>query len=189
MSKTPPNTRSRTTESGYHIGRPIGECAFTGETIEPGTEFIATLCETEFTSADGVQQTILERLDISEKAWEDNARPECLVFYWRTTMPDRESDQQAFVDDEVLVNLFDRLEGDDDPQRMAYRFVLGLILMRKRLLRCVSTEVRGDRTVWLMRRRGETAETPAIEMFDPDLDEQHERDLADQLGEVFRGEI
>lgn len=169
----------------YEIGRPVGECAATGRQIAPGELFVATLCESDEEREDGTTRTFFHRIDFSVDAWESGSRPERLVFYWRTVMPQPNEKHDPFVDDEILMNLFERLESDDDPQRMAYRFVLGLILMRKKQLRCVRTEVKANESIWFMRRKGDSPEAPLIEMIDPKLADDRVREVADQLGEVF----
>jgi len=178
-------SKAKRTGPLYEIGRPVGECAATGREIAPGATFVATLCESDEEREDGSTRTFFHRLDFSIDAWESGSRPERLVFYWRTAMPQPNERRDPFVDDEILMNLFERLEGDDDPQRLAYRFVLGLILMRKKRLRSVRTEVKENRSIWFMRRKGDPPEAPPIEMIDPKLADERVREVADQLGEVF----
>ena len=117
--------------SGYEVQRSSGQCAFTGRQIEPGQAYMATLVEVGDS---------FERVDVSLEAWERGDRPEALFSYWRTVLPEPEKKQKVFVDDEVLMNLLQRLEGAEQPQRVAFRFVLALILMRKKLLRYDGSE-------------------------------------------------
>lgn len=166
----------------YDVARATGRCASTGAVIAPGETYIATLCERE--SDDG-----FDRLDYSMQAWERGDRPQRLFSSWRAVMPEPSRRAGAFVDDEVLLNLFHRLADDPQPQRIAYRFVLALILLRKRLLKHDSTQNRGEQVVWLMRLKGEPPETPPIEVADPRLTSEQVREVSDQLGEVLRGEL
>lgn len=119
----------------YEIGRPVGVCAANGAAIEAGQGFVATLSEVEepLESGEGVRR-VLRRLDFLPESWEEIERPAGLVFYWRTTMPEPNEKDEPFVDDEVLLNMFERLADDEEAQRRAYRFVLGLILMRRKVL-------------------------------------------------------
>ncbi len=168
--------------ASYEIARASGRCAVTGRPIEPGTPYMATLCERE--GEEG-----FDRLDFSIEAWERGDRPPRLFSSWRTTMPEPSRKSRPFVDDEVLLNLFHRLADDEQPQRIAYRFVIALILLRKRLLRHDSTQREGERVVWLMRLKGDDLQTPAIEVLDPRLSTDQVREVSDQLGEVLRGEL
>ena len=84
-----------------------------------------------------------------------------------------------------------RLADDERPQRIAFRFVLALILMRKRLLRFVGrTDSDGDaRGRWKLRPRGADPESLPLEVEDPGLTDEDVRELTAQLGEVLMGEL
>ena len=60
------------------------------------------------------------------------------------------------------MDLFERLADDERPQRAAFRFVLALILMRKRLLRFAGRKAGGEggKEWWLMRPKGVGADQP-----------------------------
>lgn len=170
--------------SQYHVARSTGRCAATDRELEAGESIIATLCEREDEGFD--------RHDFAEAAWTDGARPERLFSHWRTTVAEPDDDgRQAFVDDEVLVDLFHRLAEDDREQRVAFRFVLALILMRKRLLRFVGRADAGPdgAEVWLMRQRGQETDTPSLRVINPRLDEDDVHELTAQLGEILDGAI
>ncbi len=171
--------------SHYHIGRPTGVCAATGDALAPGDAFIATLAERD--EDDG-----FDRHDYALEAWENGARPERLFSYWRTVVPDPEDPKDdALIDDDVLIALFERLAEDERPQRIAFRFVLALILMRKRLLKYVGRETddEGGDERWLMYPKGVKAPEPPLEVVNPHLSDEDVRDLLDQLGEILRGEF
>ncbi len=168
--------------ASYEIARASGRCAATGQPIEPGAPYMATLCERE--SEEG-----FDRLDFSLGAWERGDRPARLFSAWRATMPEPSRKTKPLVDDEVLLNLFQRLADDEQPMRIAYRFVIALILLRKRLLKHDSTQRQGERVVWLMRLRGDEPGTPPLEVIDPRLSTDQVREVSDQLGEILRGEL
>lgn len=169
--------------TGFEIARATGRCAATGAAIEPGQAYVATLCERPDDAG-------LDRFDFSMPAWEEGRRPERLYSYWKTTMPEPDGKKQPFVDDEVLLNLFHRLGDDDRAERVAYRFVVALILTRKRLLKHDSTaRDASKRAVWLMRLKGDPLEAPPVEVVDPGLTEDRLREVSDQLGEILRGDL
>jgi len=188
--KESPTKNTRNTPK-YEIGRALGICAATGREIGPNEHYIATLREIPEQQPDGSTRNILKRFDYSLDSWESIARPAHLVFYWKAKMHEASDEAQPFVDDEVLLNLFDRLEDDEEPTRRSYRFVLGLILMRKKLLRCIRTERKINEngeteSVWQMRKKGTPPDTPEIPMIDPKLKNEEVHELADQLGTIFR---
>ena len=181
----------------YDIQRPTGVCAFTGRTIEPGESYTATLVEVDQADAESgkADNGGLKRIDVSADAWDKGLRPDDLFCFWRATVPEPAEKKKLFVDDDVLMNLFRRLEDTDRPDRLAFRFVLTLILMRKRLLKYTRSEQRPDdagnqQEWWTM--RGKSIEGAEPEMFDvlnPGLDEQQLQHVTEQLGEILEAEL
>jgi hypothetical protein len=165
----------------YQVARPTGVCAATGAALRPGDWCIASLCEREGGAG-------FERKDYSLAAWEGGDRPVGLFSHWRTRVPESTDSRRLLVDDEVLVNLFERLAADARPQRTAFRFVLTLILMRKRLLKYVGRDNEGGQERWLMQRRG-TAEQQPEPVVNPHLADDDIRTLTDQLSEILHAEI
>lgn len=170
--------------SEYHISRPTGQCAATDQLLPPGAVCIATLCENP-------EDDSLVRRDYSLEAWEDGVRPEGLFSYWKAIVPQPNDRRGGLVDDEVLRDLFERLANDERPQRISFRFVLALILMRKRYLKFVGRQaVEGDRAErWLMRHKGAEPDDPPIEVINPHLSDDDVRDLTEQLSEILQSEL
>jgi hypothetical protein len=183
----------------YDVEHPTGRCAVTGRSFEPDETYIATLVE------DGDD---LRRLDVSLAEWDSGWRPDHLFSHWKATVPRPEEKRQLFVDDDVLMNLLRRLADADQSQRIAFRFVLALILMRKKLLRYNRSERRTERTDpqtnqpierewWLLTPKldlskgplGKWNEEETIEVLDPNLDEEQIRQVTDQLGQILQAEL
>jgi len=174
----------------YDIERPTGQCAFTGKTLEPHEEYVATVVE--FEREEGAAGLGLKRIDVSAEAWEAGSRPERLFSYWKSTVPEPTEKKKLFVDDAVLLNLFRRLEDTEQEDRLAFRFVLALILMRKRVLKYASTERRDDEEWWKMTYKavGEPAEkTETLTVKNPHLDEERITKVTEQLGEILEAEL
>ncbi len=166
----------------YRVGRSTGVCAATDQTLEPGAACVATLCERP--EDDG-----FDRRDYAPQAWEAAPRPINLFSFWRTTVPQPHAKQATFVDDDVLWDLFERLAEDTRRQRMAYRFILALILLRKKRLRYVGRIGQGETERWLMVPKGADANLPPLEVVNPHLRDEDIRELTDQLREVLQGEF
>jgi hypothetical protein len=161
---------------GYEVGRPGGICAVTGRPIQPGEKFHAALRETP---------TAFERLDISTDAWAEFPKTDLLAS-WQTVMPTGEAKKKIFVDDEVLLELFERLAGTTEPAKLNFRFVLGLILMRKRLLIYENTRLEGDKEFWTVRRRGRDGN---LDLLNPRLGEEQITEVSQQLSQVLNEEL
>ena len=196
----------------YDIERSSGQCAFTGKIMQPGEPYMAVLVEIDpaevaaqagekepakgKTSKSGAQQAAMvlgfKRLDVSMQAWEANQRPPRMFGYWKSTVAAPNQKKKLFVDDEILFNLFVRLGEGENTQRQGFRFVLGLILMRKKLLKYEGSFQKTDesgqlREWWRLIGRG--TQGPVLEMMNPQMDEAMVNQVKDQLAEVLAAEL
>lgn len=209
--------------TSYEIPKTSGVCASTGRTLEPGETYYATLVdvppeEREPQPAEGSAEASqarakpdaaaslgFRRLDVSAEAWEQGFRPQGLFSFWKSTVPQPNAKKKLFVDDAVLMNLLRRLADTTEPQRLAFRYVLALILMRKKLLRydgstkktvAVDGEER-EQTFWLLTPKldvtkghfGKWNEEETLEVLDPKLDEPQIEQVTQQLGEILEAEL
>jgi hypothetical protein len=163
-------------QSGYEVSRPQGLCVVTGQVIGPDEKFMAALRETP---------TGFERVDVSMPAWPDFDRKDVLAF-WQTTMPKHEAKKKLFVDDEVLCQLFERLADVQEPAKLNFRFVLGLILMRKRIVLYETTRQEEGRDVWVVRLKGRE---DRLDLVDPKLTEAQVAEVSQQLGDILHQEL
>jgi hypothetical protein len=174
MSTAAPQSKPQ--QAGYEVPRPAGHCSVTSRKIEAGERFFAAIRETP----DGI-----ERVDVSPEAWEGFDRAGVLAF-WQTVMPAHEQKKKVFVDDEVLCTLFERLSDASEPVKVNFRFVLGLILMRKRFIVYEGSRQEGGRDVWVVRMKGREER---LDLIDPKLDEQQVTEVSQQLGEILNQEM
>jgi len=130
--------------------------------------------------------TGLERLDISMEHWPEWTDKSNLLGYWQTTMPRPEQKKKLFVDDEVLCGLFERLCETAEPAKLNFRFVLGLILMRKRLIQYESTRREADHEIWSVRFKGRDE---PMDLLNPRLNEQQVMEVSQQLSEILNEEL
>ncbi|MCC6580452.1 MAG: hypothetical protein IT440_08420 [Phycisphaeraceae bacterium] len=183
----------------YHVERTTGQCAVTGRALQVGESYIATLLEIDPVKPGDPG---LKRQDVSLDEWNKGFRPPRLFCHWRATVPEAHQKKRLFVDDQVLYNLLIRLADDTQPQRMAFRFVLALILMRKKLLRYDGVKQKPDaegrnQPWWLVTPKvdlakgplGKWDETATMEVLDPRLDDQQVLQITEQLNEVLEAEL
>ena len=193
----------------YEIERPTGRCALTGQELVPGDPYMATLVELD--EQEQSQKTAaaalgFQRIDVAWEPWQQGKRPDRLFGYWKTTVAEPHKKKKLFIDDDILMNLFRRLADDDDPRRIAFRFALGLILMRKRLLRydgntrrTAQDEAGQDKQQqwWQLTPKLDLAKGPLgkwnddepLEMLDCRLDEQQIQQVTEQLSNILQGEL
>lgn len=178
---------AKTAETAYEVGRAKGVCAATGKSIKVGDEFVAVLAEKgdEFV-----------RLDYSRSAWDKGVRPKpphVLIGFWRATMPAPDDRKARLIDDEALLDLFEDLGEAEDERRLAFRYVLALLLIRKKLLRYEGTHrdgAAGSGRVVLVRRPTPAKAPPAelVEVIDLNMNDQMVAEAVEQLGAVIAGD-
>lgn len=159
----------------WDINRPLGECCGTGETIEAGQEYFGALVETE--------QGLIRR-DFCEEYW-DREKPEVFCF-WKTKLPDPTEKKPVFIDDDMLMAFFERLADETDQEKLNFRFVLAMILMRKRRLKYDATRMDGDQEIWCVRVVGTK---DVVEVVNPHLDEEQIEQLSSHLGEILHADL
>lgn len=172
--------------TNYEIARATGVCAATDRPIEVGEQYIAALVDT------GGDAGLLRR-DYSMSAWEGGARPnapEVLFGYWTATRPDSNAPPKALIEPQEIAELFAQLEGATQERQIAFRFVLSLILMRKRVIKFVKRGEMDEGRQTMVVRWGMKSAGPSDEMMtviDPGMDDQAVADAMEQIGAVMMG--
>ena len=107
--------------------------------------------------------------------------------FWQMAMPAPDQvKKKIFVDDEVLCTLFERLSDTTEENKLHFRFVLGLILMRKRLLVYETSQTTEGVESWTMRVKGRE---DRLTMINPKLNEEQVKAVSAQLGEIMNEEL
>ena len=159
----------------WEVQRTEGVCAGTNRKLEPGEEYYAALIDKE---------TFFERRDYSCDYWEQH-QPEVFSF-WKTKIPEPSQKKKLFVDDNVLVNLFERLAEEKEELKVNFRFVLALILMRKRRLKYEDSRRDGTREIWSMRF---VRETETHDVINPQLTEEQIQEVSQELSTILQAEF
>ena len=159
----------------WEIRKTLGQCAGTGEEFGVGQEYFASLVET----GEG-----FERRDFSVEYWQEN-KPAVYCF-WKTRMEDPEHRKKLFIDDEMLMSFFERLGEETDKEKINFRFVLTLVLMRKRKLKYLSDAIRDGQEIWHMRVAGEGREVTVV---NPHLTEDQIENLSEHMGQIMQVDI
>lgn len=144
-----------------------------------GERFVAVLVERE-----GAVE--LEREDYSAEAWEGGARPAAparLFACWRAVMGAPDAKKSEFLGDDELMELFEQLGEATEARRLAFRYMLALVLVRKKLLRYEGTRD-GVMAVRLKTPAGQP-EAPIVEVKDPGLTSETLTGAMEQLGEIM----
>ncbi len=159
----------------WEINRPLGQCCGSGRKIEFGEDYYAALVETE---------QGLQRRDFSGEYWEQ-AKPPVYCF-WKTKLAAPDEKKRLFVSDDMLMAFFERLAPETEAEKVNFRFVLALVLMRKRRLKYDSTRVDAARELWRLRVAGDK---DLVEVVNPHLDENQIETLTSQIGQILQADL
>lgn len=106
----------------FEIQRSTRRCAATDRTLEPGEECYSVL---EVCGSDVV------RRDFAASAWA--GPPTEAIGWWKSRVPEPNAKKIKLAPNEVLLELFDQLA--ERPESEDMRYVLALLLVRRRVLR------------------------------------------------------
>ena len=160
----------------WDVARCAGVCVATGRELAEGEEHYAVL----FEDGEGFR-----REEYALEAW-DGPPPGAFCFF-KSRVPVREKKKRLLVDDDVLINFFTRLADEQQESRVHFRFVLALILMRKRILRYEETEIVEGNELWLMRLVRDK-DGPLHRVVNPQLNDAQIEQVSRELGAILHGD-
>jgi hypothetical protein len=117
----------------YQIDANTRRCAASGRELQVGERFYSVLLE---------QTGKFERRDYSAEAWQ--GPPEGTFSFWSGKIPASNSGRLPKIDEETLFDCFERLENDTGVDRVRFRFIVALLLMRKKRLKLEKTITEGS---------------------------------------------
>jgi hypothetical protein len=157
----------------YEISRTTGRCSVSGRVFTEGETFHTVLFETPHG---------YERRDFSEECWQ--GPPPDSLCHFLAQLPKKEKPHKTFVDDEVLLDFFRRMGDSQDTHKLRFRFVLSLILMRKRLLKYERTIRQEGSEVWEMRL---VRDKSSHRVLHPTMNDAEIEELTRELGTILQG--
>jgi hypothetical protein len=124
----------------YKIQPSSRRCMVTGRELQPGERCFSVLRE---------EEGKFVRCDYSPEAWQ--GPPHDAFSFWAGHVPAVEGRKRLTIDDDLLLDLLQRLEGQEDPARVKFRYVVALLLMRRKRLRFDEAVVLEGREVMCLR--------------------------------------
>lgn len=113
------------------------QCAVSGRTLLPGETYFSTL---------SLQPGGTVRQDYSAAEWRGPA--EGAIAWWRSQMAESDSSRPKLAPQDVLLNLFTELA--QRPDEAEFRYVLGLLLVRRRIVKLEETRRDGGDEVLVL---------------------------------------
>src|SRR2546421_6827727 len=110
--------------SDYQLQPNSRRCSVSGRELKPGETYFSVLLD---------EHGRFVRREYSREAWQ--GPPDGAFSFWCGKVPTREQDRRPPVDDDLLLDCFTHLEGQNEPARVNFRYVLALLLMRRKRLK------------------------------------------------------
>src|SRR4029077_907250 len=104
----------------YQIQPNSRRCAVTGRELQPGERYYSALLE---------ENHQFVRKDFASDAWQGPPTGAFGLWSGRVTAADAKA--RPRFDDDLLEDCFGRLEGQTEPSRVNFRYVVALLLMRR----------------------------------------------------------
>ena len=108
----------------FEIQGPTRTCCETGRALAAGERFYAVLTEEAGRYA---------RKDYAPEAW--RGAPAGAIAYWGGRVPATDTPRKPTFNEELLVDWFHHLAGRAEPDRVNFRYVVALLLMRRKRLK------------------------------------------------------
>jgi hypothetical protein len=167
---------AETLDREYKIGTPSRQCLACAKVFGVGDEYFSAVAET-------AEEDRLERQDFCPGCWKAD---QAYFSFWKTRVPEPGQSVQhgpRLVDMGRLLQLFEHLADAPDEPAQRFRYVLALVLMRKRRLRILeSRRLPGGGEKLTLREVG----TQRVhEVSCPNISEEEIRSVADRLGEIL----
>jgi len=156
----------------YDIASTTRRCARTGRDLKPGERHMVVLYD---------RDERLIREDISQDAWQ--APPEQAFAWWQSTVPQPGANIRLMIDEGLVYDCFIRLEGDAEPQKVNFRYVLALWLLRKRKLKFEEVK-KDERGEWLLLREARIKKIHQV--LDPHLNEEAIAQVQQEVEQMLR---
>ena len=125
-----------------------------------------------------------QRIDLCQKCWQGPS--DDMFSFWKTQVPAKEARPRRFVNDDVLLDFFQRLEGATEDLKVNFRYILCLVLMRKKLLKFEGTRRDAVGEFLKIKLRGQDA---VQEVFNPDLTPEKMEQVTVEVGQILNVQL
>jgi hypothetical protein len=124
----------------YQIQPNTRRCAATGRELAAGEKFFGVLLE---------EGGKFVRHDYSVEGWP--GLPAGALAFWQGKVATGSAPKRLPIDDDLLLECFARLEGQEEPARLSFRYVLALLLVRRKRFKLEQVRQEGGREVLVLR--------------------------------------
>ncbi len=120
------------------------------------------------------------RRDYCVECW-DKRDSENSFSYWKTKISKKPEKVEKYAKIDVFYDLFNKLENEKDLSRVNFRYVLSLYLMRKKVLKLITTHKTNDNEYLVLHNVKEGNDT---EVLNPRLSKEEVLAVTDEIGKL-----
>jgi hypothetical protein len=153
----------------YQIQPNTKRCAASGRELQPGEKFYSVLLD---------EAGKFVRQDYASEVW--HGPPANAFSFWTGRVSTSERGRKLRIDDDLLLDCFQRLDGQTEPGQVNFRYVVALLLMRRKRLKFEEARVEDGREILHLRCARTGAAYPVV---NPRLSEE---EMAAVQEEVFK---
>ena len=124
----------------YQIQPSTRRCAASGRELKPGERYFSVLLD---------EGSKFVRRDYGAEVWQ--GPPADAFSFWAGRVPAADGRRRPPIDDDMLLECFQRLEGRTEPAGENFRFVLALLLMRRKRFKLEEARNEDGREVLCLR--------------------------------------
>ena len=152
-------------------------------------------CDKEFAEEEAYYSALFdtgaefERKDFCPGCWAapDGSHRGQAFSFWKTEIPKAGEQKRVFVDDAVIFDFFQRLASEEEqPVKRNFRYILALMLMRKKVLKFKDV-VRENDKEYLVLRRSRTQEEHRV--LNPQLTDEETEQVKNELTTILETEV
>jgi hypothetical protein len=155
----------------YQIQPATRRCTATGRELRTGEKFYTALRD---------EGGKFSRQDYSVEAWQ--GPPEGVFSFWMGRVPAPEEGRRPRIDEDLLFDCFQRLEGQNEPDKVNFRYVVALLLMRRKRFKFEEARTAGGEERLCLRCAKTRA---AYEVVNPRLTEEQMAAVQDEVFKVL----
>jgi hypothetical protein len=159
----------------WEIEKSLNKCDSCGKEFAEKEEYFSEIYEAEGGFA---------RKDFCPSCWQGPS--EKRFSFWKTRLPEKEEKPKKFIDMNVIFDFFERLADAHEKDKENFRYILALVLMRKRKLKFEGTK-REETGEFMILREAGTKHTYNVK--NPGLTEEEVGGLTEKIGEILNMDL
>lgn len=156
----------------WKINKGSNGCVMCGKEFSEEEEYFSALFD---------EANAFLRKDFCASCW-DKDKESGPFSFWKTKVPKKDKPPQKFANVEVFLDIFAKLEGNNDPRQKNLRYVLSLYLIRKKIFKLDSWQKKdGAEIITVYYPKGDRK----YDVFNPDLKDDEIDAITSEMNQLL----